>query len=114
GFIEVFRDGVRLEERMLLVDAQDRYFRMRRDREEPVGAMVPIDVRDVVRNLLCAQHDRRALDPRARLEAAQHVFGAHASSDEWVERAAQCRTISANARRASWAARSSGGAGPRT
>src|SRR5690606_24887574 len=51
--------------------------RVRRDGEEPVGAVVAVDVGDVVGDALRLQHDRRTLHPGAGLEAAQHVSRCH-------------------------------------
>ena len=48
---------------------------MRRDREEPVGPVVGLDMPELEVDLLLAEYDRRALHPRAGLEADEHVFG---------------------------------------
>ena len=80
GLLQVFGDGVRLEERLLAVDLQHRHLGMRRDGEKPRRAVVAVDVGDVVGDLLRLQHDRRALNPGAGLEAAKHEPGRHVTS----------------------------------
>ena len=72
--IEIFGDRIRLEQRHRVVDAQHRHFLVRRNGEEPVGTVVRLDVTELERDVLLAQHDRRALHPRAGLEAYEQVF----------------------------------------
>src|SRR3982074_2151668 len=47
---------------------------MRRDGEEPIGPVVPIDMPQLEFDALLAQHNRRALHPRAGLETHQKIF----------------------------------------
>ena len=74
GLVEIFVDRVRLEQRNLVVDAQHRHLLVRRDGEEPVGPVVAVDMLEFELDALLAQHDRRALHPRAGLEADKQIF----------------------------------------
>src|SRR5579859_1944842 len=67
--VQIFGDRARFEQRHGVVDAQHRHLLVRRDGEEPVRPVVRIDVPELERDVLFAQHDRGALHPRARLEA---------------------------------------------
>src|SRR6516164_7074851 len=72
--IQIFDDGVRFEQRDLLVDAQHRHLLVRRDGEEPFGPVVRLNMPELERDALFAQHDRRALHPRAGFKAYQKIF----------------------------------------
>src|SRR4029078_4664501 len=50
---------------------------VRRDGEEPVGPVVPIDMPEFELDALFAQYDCRALHPRTGLEAHQKIFRHH-------------------------------------
>ena len=74
SLIQVFGDSIRFKQRVVVADAQHRHFGMRRDFQKPVGAVVAVDVGDVVVDVFGAQHNGGALHPRTRFEAAQHWF----------------------------------------
>ena len=71
GFLEKFRDGVRLENRLLAVDLQHRNLGMRRHGQEPGRTVVAIDIGNLVGNFFLLQDDRRALNPGAGHETAE-------------------------------------------
>ena len=49
-FVQVLGDGVQFEQRHLVVDAQHRHFLVRRNREEPIGPIVGLDVAEFIRD----------------------------------------------------------------
>ena len=73
GLVQELGDRIRFE-RNPVVEAQHRYLLVRRDGQEPVGAVVGLDVTELEVDLLLAQHDRGTLHPWAGLEADQQIF----------------------------------------
>ena len=63
--VEELDDRGRLEQRDAVGD-EERHLAAGRDRQEPVGLRLEIDVARVERHALLAQHDRRAVDERAQ------------------------------------------------